>query len=97
MSQQIINDRDEDRAASGRNLPVVQPESPRAYVHDMTRTGRPFRTLAPFLAQLALQYDDIDVARRSRKDRLETATRRYARPVSRTAFRHEGARQDIHI
>ncbi len=44
-----------------------------------TRRKRPLtRPLAPFLAQLSLQYDDISAARRKRRERLEAATRSYA-------------------
>ena len=59
--------------------------------HDYSATGnrhkhRLVRPLAPFLAQLSLQYDDITAARRKRRERLEAATRSYAADFSSVIF-----------
>jgi hypothetical protein len=52
------------------------------------------RPVAPFLAQLALQYDEIGVVRRRRVERLEMAARSYhAAPAS--AGQPRGYRHDL--
>lgn len=49
----------------------------------------PIRARAPFLAQLAMQYDDVTVERRIRLERREIAASAYARRL----VAHGGHRQ----
>ena len=92
-----MNDDANDTQDSARNLPVVQTRSLAEPRTGASRHCRPFRSQAPFLAQLSLQYDDIEVVRQARKDRLETAARRYGQPTAAAACSQDGTRQDIHI
>lgn len=70
-------------APVSRNLPddrgsTATPKSDQGYAPGRRSRTRLTRPLAPFLAQLSLQYDDMTAARRKRRERLEAASRSYA-------------------
>lgn len=75
-------------------LPVVrkkpdeeQPGSPRPRAAAKGKAGLPGRALAPFLAQLSLQYDGREAASRARAERVRAAARAYAAALSRRGTR----------
>lgn len=53
------------------------------------------RPLAAFLAQLALQYDDISEARRARRALRQTAENHYAAPIAKHTRQDLGALANI--
>ena len=92
------------RDRTARNLPVPHPNG--AYEKaDMDTVAAPaprrgrsasrhettaLRPRSAFLAQLSLQYDDIRVARRARRERAAAAAASYADAIQRPyAFRRE--------
>lgn len=73
---------------------ALQSEPPGAAAE--TRRKRPLtRPMAPFLAQLSLQYDDITAARRKRREQLEAAVQSYAGAGFDGATPAQGHRRDL--